>query len=618
MRRILALTAVLLVAGMASATWWITRDSGPDLSEVLMVAPDRISFGTIPAGSQEDQTVIATNLSDAPIVIEKIRSARPFSASRTGLALAPGASAEIVVSFAPQQLGEQPAGQLIFESASLGRHVGLTMAGTAGGPAELSLDPVGLSFGEVAVGGRAKGLLTIRNRGGFDLEIDSMSVPRPFSIEMAAATIPPGGSTSVEIAYLPEKAGDHRAALMIRSNDHKSPQYTASVRGRATLDGPDVAISVDVEAIDFGTVAVGGVSERWITISNRGSDALNITSVTIPSPFAGSGKSRRIPVGKKLRLPVSFSPREKGSRLEPLIIHSNDPSAGFTIVSLLGQGADAAPHGGDPIDPGSVVRNEAGSERSWRGGRDAGRAPGSGGPSGADDSSAPRGPGYASESPQAPSSIGRFASTEAPAAGQLKSNESTVGDAPTVREPELVNDDSAPPPAPNDSDDSDTDSGDVALAKAPSVDPRSGPAIGTHMAPGVQVGDIQFDSTTGQLTLSTVRLPTIELPFNDFVEFDVVDTVSGVVTPFGEFETEIPIRAEGRDGVVYEGTIALKTGDQVVFTKSGPRSISGEALTDGAMNIVGQIVVPPGPTAHNTETLTVRIGLDNLGAPGSN
>lgn len=566
-----------------------------------MVAPDRIDFGTIPVGTQEDRIVIATNLTAEPLVIEKIRGEGPFTASRTGVSLAAGASVEIVVTFAPRALDAPGEGRLVFETSTGARYTGATLAGLAGGPAELRVDPEGLSFGEVAIDGRAKGLITIRNRGAFDLEIESMSVPRPFAVEMAATRIPAGGSASVEVSYSPEDSGNHRANLMIRSNDLAHPRFVVPLKGQASLDGPDVAIAVDVEALDFGQVPVGGVGERWITIANRGTDPLNITSVTIPKPFAGSGKSRRIPVGKKLRLPVSFSPRSEGSRLEPLIIHSNDPNASFTIVSLLGEGAADTASGSDPIDPGSVVDNAYGEPRDFASNDDSGDT------SDSDD-------GRGLTGPTEDARRRGFDRRSTGGAAPLVADSGTPGDSSTPSEPHLEPDPSGSDPGDGSlpGDDGQDSSGEPQNVASPSVDPSSGPSIGTHGAPGVQIGNINFDPTTGQLKLQDVHLPTIELPFGDYVKFQEVPEVTGYVTDFGDFETKMQIVAEGRDGVVYQGVIELKTGDQMVFTKSGPRSISGQALTNGSINIVGQIVIPPGPTAHNTKTMGVQIGLDNL------
>lgn len=108
--------------------------------------------------------------------------------------------------------------------------------------------------------------------------------------------------------------------------------------GSTLPDGP--RLSVSPQSLSFPALAVGGSQTWYLTLQNRGSDILEIGSVTSTSShFRLSGShSPSLPPAGTFSVPVEFKPQAIGSLTGSLVIASNDPTNPLFNVPLSGTG----------------------------------------------------------------------------------------------------------------------------------------------------------------------------------------------------------------------------------------------------------------------------------------
>lgn len=108
--------------------------------------------------------------------------------------------------------------------------------------------------------------------------------------------------------------------------------------GSTLPDGPRLAVSP--QSLSFPALAVGG-SQTWqLTLANRGSDTLEIGSVTSTSShfrLSGSHSVNLLP-GGTFSVPVEFKPQAIGALTGSLVIASNDSANPLFNVPLSGTG----------------------------------------------------------------------------------------------------------------------------------------------------------------------------------------------------------------------------------------------------------------------------------------
>jgi len=581
-----SLVVALVVVGtlaLAGAGWFLlggasSLGSAP-LSEVLMISPEVVEFEEVAPGGSAARAVLLTNLSAETVDIGRIRVVGPFKANRSALRLGPGDSIELTLYFEPAVAGTFADGQVIFESVELGAQVSAALSGVAPAPGELAIAPRGLSFGLVQVEREVRGMVTLTNHGHEALEINHVSARRPFSASFKPATLQPGERTTVEVAYDPPNEGRHRGTLTISSDDPDHPKSVVALVGEASEEGPAPDLVVDTASIDFGKVPVGRVAERWITLSNYGPDSLSVTSLTVPSPFRGAPKSRLIPSGRQVRVPVVFSPTEQGSRLEPMLIHSNDPDDALVIVSLIGEGAEA---GSDSDAIGLRPQSIAAVGR--------GVSPAEG--SGRSDATERSGTGQSLSRPDSiDSGGGSDFLVGAGAQGAVAGAELSADVTEPIPEFEAPEDGLQQPYA------------------APALGEESGWWVGTYKADisNAHMGNIVYNQDAGTITIHDFQFPDLHLPFSEQLTVDGSQTIVLRDTGNNEYEgfVRMPLVDEtGQTQYEWEDVL-VTTKEQVYYDQHGEHVVKGQAFdpTTGELIVNFAKPIPPGPTKFNTLTI---------------
>ena len=201
------------------------------------------------------------------------------------------------------------------------------------GPPQPPLPGIGLSgylgFGNVDVGSTATRALIINNPGTDTLNVSDINYPSGFSGSFSGA-VAPGGSTNVTVTFAPVSAGTNRGALTVIS-DAASGVNTTVVEGFGAtrviaLSGP----------LQFGNVESMQLSNRTLTITNRGNLPLTVIGLTFPEGFSG-GFSGEIAPGARTNVMVTFAPTNVASYGGTVEVLS-DRTSGANTTTVSGTG----------------------------------------------------------------------------------------------------------------------------------------------------------------------------------------------------------------------------------------------------------------------------------------
>ena len=161
-----------------------------------------------------------------------------------GAPVNPSQTCTVAVAFSPTTVGEKSANlQLTDDAAGSPHDVSLTGTGTTTGP-DASLTPPTHDFGsrQVGTGASTSQVFTVQNIGGDDLLISTGGVSvnggdaSQFLVTANAcdgATVTPGSTCTVNVAFLPTAPGSKVAQLRVVDDAPGSPQ-TSALSGNGT------------------------------------------------------------------------------------------------------------------------------------------------------------------------------------------------------------------------------------------------------------------------------------------------------------------------------------------------------------------------------------------------
>lgn len=121
-------------------------------------------------------------------------------------------------------------------------------------------------------------------------------------------------------------------ALIAAANS--SNIMTGSQNGTLTIQAPNIQVSPSSQ--DFGSIPLGGTSEKSFTIQNTGNQNLSITAINFDNAYfenLGSSSFSLSP-GQSQTVSVRFSAVVKGAYNNTMSIQSNDPDQPLTAVGL--------------------------------------------------------------------------------------------------------------------------------------------------------------------------------------------------------------------------------------------------------------------------------------------
>ncbi|HEX6943502.1 MAG TPA: choice-of-anchor D domain-containing protein, partial [Gemmatimonadaceae bacterium] len=162
--------------------------------------------------------------------------------------------------------------------------------------------------------------------------------PGWLGVTPTSGTIPAGASSNVNVGFdaTAMYGGTYDASIIVASNDPVTPGVVVPVRLHVT-GVPD--ITVTPASLGYGSLFIGAVASRTLSVTNNGTDSLVVSSIAsdeaaytaVPATFALAPFGARDVV-------VSFAPTAPGALPGQLSIASNDPDEGTVTVLLTGTG----------------------------------------------------------------------------------------------------------------------------------------------------------------------------------------------------------------------------------------------------------------------------------------
>jgi Abnormal spindle-like microcephaly-assoc'd, ASPM-SPD-2-Hydin/HYDIN/CFA65/VesB-like, Ig-like domain/IPT/TIG domain/Cep192 domain 4 len=312
--------------------------------------PASVDFGDVVVGttSQPAQRVTVTNTGTADLHVTGSQTAAPFAVSIdncAGIAVAPGESCNIFVSFSPTQLGPA-SGTLSVTDDAAGSPQSVPLAGNGVGPPEVTVSPTSIDFGDVLVGQQASRTVTVTNTGGSSMVIKGVGATGGFTIDLntntcAGATLGVQQSCQFDVLFAPHNVGPFTGQAEIVDTAPGSP-HIVPLSGTAV--GP--LVSLNPTSIDFGDRMVGSITTTVVVVTNTGTADLHVSSAAVTGPpFSVVGdQCSGVPVAPNdsCSIFVRFAPTQVGLASDSLQI-SDDAEDSPQAVPMSGNATPAAP-----------------------------------------------------------------------------------------------------------------------------------------------------------------------------------------------------------------------------------------------------------------------------------
>ena len=316
------------------------------------------NFGQVASGQTAAQTFTLTNSGSLPLTVRRVSSAPPFLSSTTcGTALAQAQFCTVTVTYTPANQvvtgttspgATTDAGTLTIESDAVSSPNLVALTGQAGAvtvsspansvPLETyTLSQNSLVFPSTSVGNASPGqAVTLVNTGSVALHVQNLFSTADFTANSNCATVPAGGSCTINVTETPQTAGTHSASLEILSDSTTALEFL-SVYGTGTAS----PLTLSPAALDFGSVAVGSTSRLAVQVTNSGAAPVTLTGISASGDYSAGGScpaaGGQLAASSSCAVQVTFAPSATGTRPGTLSVASSASTLPLT-VALTGIG----------------------------------------------------------------------------------------------------------------------------------------------------------------------------------------------------------------------------------------------------------------------------------------
>jgi hypothetical protein len=302
--------------------------SGTGTQPAVTLSPPSLNFGNQTVGiTSPPQVSTLTNTGDAKLTITSVRvtGANPRNFAETndcGTSIPAGGSCNITVTFTPSATGTRTAALSITDNARNSPQT-LPLSGVGILPA-LTFSPTSLIFpNQVVFTSSPAQQVTLTNSGAGVLKINHISVTSPFrQTNNCSSSLNPGANCIMSVKFHPTTKGGFQGTVSVTDNAPGSPQ-------KLPLTGTGTFVQLVPTKLNFGTQPLGTRSlAKKITLTNKGSVTLNISSVTITGTnardFAETNTcGKGVAAGASCFIKVTFKPLVKGKRTADVSVYDN-------------------------------------------------------------------------------------------------------------------------------------------------------------------------------------------------------------------------------------------------------------------------------------------------------
>jgi hypothetical protein len=311
----------------------------------LTVSPASIAFGTVKVGSTATQTVKVTNTGNESATISKMAfsgTGVSVSGLTTPMTLATGQATSFTVTYKPSSPGTLGGTVSITSNATDPSVViDLSATATSAAVADLTVSPISITFGSVAVGSTETQTVKLTNTGTESASISKMAFSGT-GVSVSGLTAPmtlnAGQTTNFTVTYKPVSAGTLGGTLSITSNA-TDPSVVIDISAIATSSTMGAAPST----ASFGNVVVGSTTTQTFRLTNIGTSQISISSiVSSVASVVVSGITTPVSLapGASATMTAAYKPTTAGSVAGKITVTSNAVGSP-TILDLSGNAAAA-------------------------------------------------------------------------------------------------------------------------------------------------------------------------------------------------------------------------------------------------------------------------------------
>jgi hypothetical protein len=250
--------------------------SGTGVQAGLLLTPTSVSFGSLPVGTANTQTVKISNSGTSVLTMSQVSVAgNGFSTGGLSLpvSLNPGASSTFNVQYLPASAGAVN-GSVSIVSNAPNSPAALPLSGTGTTATQtLSFSTTNIGFGNVNTGGSATQTVTITNTGNSNVQISQIIISgTAFTLGGASVpvTLTPSQSTTLSVGFSPTSTGTASGTVKVTSNATGSPVTI-------TISGTGVQSALHTVSLTWNasTSTVAGYNVYRSTVSGGGYSKLN-------------------------------------------------------------------------------------------------------------------------------------------------------------------------------------------------------------------------------------------------------------------------------------------------------------------------------------------------------
>ncbi len=222
--------------------------AGPDVT----VNPASLDFGAVAVGDRSaDEVVTVTNDGTANLIITTISlgGTNPDQFAKASdkcskKTLTPGGSCTVAARFKPTSNGAKTATLIIPSNDPDENPFNVSLTGTGGagsGTPDVTVTPLSINFGSIAVKKSVEQTVTVKNDGTADLTLTAITLGGTNADQFVKAsdgcskkTLAANASCTVKARFKPTSTGAKTATLIIPSNDPDENPVNVSLSGTGT------------------------------------------------------------------------------------------------------------------------------------------------------------------------------------------------------------------------------------------------------------------------------------------------------------------------------------------------------------------------------------------------
>ena len=328
--------------------------TGTGVGPKITVTPAPLEVGGVLFGAQVPPLAAkVSNAGGAKVTVSAITIKGPdaglFSLSNMPslpLALTANQAASFSLNFAPAQAGTASATLVVTSDDPMTPSLETAIIGRSGNP-QVTLDFATIIFGNQRVGiASVPQDINVSNTGLSDLHISAMSVTGanagdfPWVLKpMTPLVLKVGQSTKLTVGFTPAAAGARTANVQINSDDPKFPMKLVPVSGTGTT--PMAAVMPPM--IAFGPVKVAGSASQSISIINKGTGPVKVTTLNVTGANAADftlslGAPFTVAPMSTSVVQVTFKPKSVIAETATVNVATDDPNLPMFQVPLSGSG----------------------------------------------------------------------------------------------------------------------------------------------------------------------------------------------------------------------------------------------------------------------------------------